>query len=167
MEMPCSPSESSPGTAGYPQVRARLLAIESEGKQTAPVVVKRIEPVRVAELTGTAASYDPQGEHAASRWVSRDCRVHENIRVEGVHLTTVTSGPNLVDEFLRLLRGQAGADRKVLIRGCTPSYDSAAASGAAARHPMGQPPKRPVLTSAARRTRSRRQPRPRCAGRPE
>jgi DNA-binding transcriptional MerR regulator len=47
-------------TARLAQVRARLLAIESETSQLAPVVVKRIEPVRVTELTGTAAGYEPQ-----------------------------------------------------------------------------------------------------------
>ena len=47
-------------TARLAQVRARLLAIESETTQMAPVVVKRIGPVRVAELTGTAAGYEPQ-----------------------------------------------------------------------------------------------------------
>lgn len=47
-------------TARLAQVRARLLAIEGEANQIAPVLVKRIEPVRVAELTGTAVGYEPQ-----------------------------------------------------------------------------------------------------------
>lgn len=47
-------------TARLAQVQARLLALESEANQMAPVVVKRIEPLRVAELTGTAAGYEPQ-----------------------------------------------------------------------------------------------------------
>jgi DNA-binding transcriptional MerR regulator len=42
------------------QVDARLLAIESEAGEHAPVVVKRIAAVRVAELTGTAIGYEPQ-----------------------------------------------------------------------------------------------------------
>ena len=42
------------------QVEARLLAIEGENGEPAPIVVKRIAPVRVAELTGTAAGYEPQ-----------------------------------------------------------------------------------------------------------
>ena len=42
------------------QVEARLLAIESESGEPSPVVVKRIAPVRVAELTGIAAGYEPQ-----------------------------------------------------------------------------------------------------------
>jgi len=42
------------------QVEVRLLAIESEGSEPAPVMVKRIAAVRVAELTGTAAGYEPQ-----------------------------------------------------------------------------------------------------------
>ncbi len=42
------------------QVEARLLAIESEASEPAPVVVKRVAAVRVAELTGTAAGYEPQ-----------------------------------------------------------------------------------------------------------
>lgn len=42
------------------QVEARLLAIESEASELPPVVVKRIAPVRVAELTGAAAGYEPQ-----------------------------------------------------------------------------------------------------------
>lgn len=42
------------------QVSARLLAIESEADEPAPVVVKCIAAVRVAELTGTAAGYEPR-----------------------------------------------------------------------------------------------------------
>jgi DNA-binding transcriptional MerR regulator len=42
-------------------VEARLQMIESEGHMpSADVVVKRIAPVRVAELTGTAKSYRPE-----------------------------------------------------------------------------------------------------------
>lgn len=43
------------------RVGARLLTIESEASATTPsVVVKRIAPLLVAELTGTAASYEPE-----------------------------------------------------------------------------------------------------------
>jgi DNA-binding transcriptional MerR regulator len=42
------------------QVEARLLAIESETGEPAPVVIKRIAALRVAELTSTAAGYEPQ-----------------------------------------------------------------------------------------------------------
>lgn len=42
------------------QVEARLLAIESEAAEPPDVVVKPIPPVRVAELTGVAAGYEPQ-----------------------------------------------------------------------------------------------------------
>jgi DNA-binding transcriptional MerR regulator len=42
------------------QVEARLLAIESEAGEPAPVLVRRIPALRVAELTGTAAGYEPQ-----------------------------------------------------------------------------------------------------------
>jgi DNA-binding transcriptional MerR regulator len=42
------------------QVEARLLAIESEAGEPAPVVVRQIAATRVAELTGTAAGYEPQ-----------------------------------------------------------------------------------------------------------
>jgi DNA-binding transcriptional MerR regulator len=42
------------------QVEARLAAIESEASEPAPVVVRRIAAARVAELTGTAAGYQPQ-----------------------------------------------------------------------------------------------------------
>ncbi|MFB6892309.1 MerR family transcriptional regulator [Kitasatospora sp. NPDC056327] len=43
------------------RVEARLRTIESEGTMSAQdVVVKRVPPVRVAELTGVAASYEPQ-----------------------------------------------------------------------------------------------------------
>jgi DNA-binding transcriptional MerR regulator len=42
------------------QVEARLLAIESEDSEPAPVVIKRIAVARVAELSGTAAGYEPQ-----------------------------------------------------------------------------------------------------------
>ncbi|WP_405892896.1 MerR family transcriptional regulator [Streptomyces sp. NBC_01527] len=43
------------------QVEARLRSIESEGHMpTDEVVVKTVPAVRVAELTGTAASYQPQ-----------------------------------------------------------------------------------------------------------
>jgi DNA-binding transcriptional MerR regulator len=47
-------------TARLAQVQARLLAIESEAAEMAPVVVKRVAALRVAELTGTAAGYEPQ-----------------------------------------------------------------------------------------------------------
>jgi DNA-binding transcriptional MerR regulator len=42
------------------QVELRLRAIESESSEPAPVVVKRIPAVRVAELTGVAVGYEPQ-----------------------------------------------------------------------------------------------------------
>jgi DNA-binding transcriptional MerR regulator len=42
------------------QVEARLLAIESEASEPAPVVVRQVAAARVAELTGTAAGYEPQ-----------------------------------------------------------------------------------------------------------
>ncbi|WP_030751167.1 MerR family transcriptional regulator [Streptomyces sp. NRRL S-31] len=43
------------------QVEARLRAIESEGRMpTNDVVVKHVPAVRVAELTATAASFDPE-----------------------------------------------------------------------------------------------------------
>ncbi|GAA4945529.1 MerR family transcriptional regulator [Actinoplanes utahensis] len=43
------------------QVEARLRAIESEGHMpTNEVVIKRIPPVRVAEITAVAASYEPE-----------------------------------------------------------------------------------------------------------
>ncbi|MER5684521.1 MerR family transcriptional regulator [Streptomyces sp. NPDC002205] len=43
------------------QVEARLRSIESEGHMPADeVVIKNVPAVRVAELTGTAASYQPQ-----------------------------------------------------------------------------------------------------------
>lgn len=42
------------------QVQARLMAIESEASELAPVVVRRVDAVRVAELTGTAAGYEPR-----------------------------------------------------------------------------------------------------------
>ncbi|WP_327369225.1 MerR family transcriptional regulator [Streptomyces sp. NBC_01217] len=43
------------------QVEARLRSIESEGRMSADeVVIKSVPAVRVAELTGTAASYQPR-----------------------------------------------------------------------------------------------------------
>jgi DNA-binding transcriptional MerR regulator len=42
------------------QVEARLLAIESEASEPAPVLVRPIAAVRVGELTGVAAGYEPQ-----------------------------------------------------------------------------------------------------------
>jgi DNA-binding transcriptional MerR regulator len=48
------------GSAQLAQVEARLLAIESEASEPAPVVVKGIAATRVAELTGLAAGYEPQ-----------------------------------------------------------------------------------------------------------
>lgn len=48
------------GAAQLAQVEARLLAIESEVSEPAPVVVKSIAATRVAELTGLAAGYEPQ-----------------------------------------------------------------------------------------------------------
>ena len=48
-------------TARLARVEARLLSIEDEGRVPADgVVVKRLAPIRVAELTGTAASYQPE-----------------------------------------------------------------------------------------------------------
>lgn len=48
------------GEARLAQVEARLLAIESEATEPAPAVVRSIAAVQVAELTGTAAGYEPQ-----------------------------------------------------------------------------------------------------------
>jgi DNA-binding transcriptional MerR regulator len=50
----------SADAARLAQVEARLLAIESEAGEPPPVVVKPIAAVRVAELTGAAAGYEPQ-----------------------------------------------------------------------------------------------------------
>ena len=48
-------------TARLARVEARLLSIESEASATTPsVVVKRMAPLLVAELTGTAAGYEPE-----------------------------------------------------------------------------------------------------------
>ncbi|MEU0158553.1 MerR family transcriptional regulator [Streptomyces sp. NPDC006261] len=48
-------------TARLAQVEARLRSIESEGHMPVDdVVIKTVPAVRVAELTGTAASYEPQ-----------------------------------------------------------------------------------------------------------
>jgi DNA-binding transcriptional MerR regulator len=48
-------------TARLARVEARLLSIEDESRVPADgVVIKRLEPLRVAELSGTATSYDPQ-----------------------------------------------------------------------------------------------------------
>jgi DNA-binding transcriptional MerR regulator len=55
--------ESAMAAAGarLVQVEARLRAIESEGHMpTNDVVIKSVPSVRVAELTATAASYDPE-----------------------------------------------------------------------------------------------------------
>ncbi len=47
--------------AGLAQVEARLRSIESEGHMPADdIMIKNIPAVRVAELTGTAASYGPE-----------------------------------------------------------------------------------------------------------
>ena len=42
------------------QVEARMAAIESEGSEPPSIVVKPIGAVRVAELTGLAAGYEPR-----------------------------------------------------------------------------------------------------------
>ncbi len=48
-------------TARLARVEARLLTIEEEGRVPADgVVIKRLAPVRVAELAGTAASFEPE-----------------------------------------------------------------------------------------------------------
>jgi DNA-binding transcriptional MerR regulator len=48
-------------TARLARVEARLLTIEDEARVPVDgVVVKRLAPVRVAELTGTAAGYEPE-----------------------------------------------------------------------------------------------------------
>ncbi len=48
-------------TARLSRVEARLLTIEDEGRAPVDgVVIKRLAPVRVAELTGTAASFQPE-----------------------------------------------------------------------------------------------------------
>lgn len=48
-------------TARLTRVEARLRSIESEGHMPADdVVIRAVPAVRVAELTGTAASYQPQ-----------------------------------------------------------------------------------------------------------
>ena len=52
--------EIAAGAARLADVEARLLAIESEASEPAPVAVRQIAAARVAELTGTAAGYEPQ-----------------------------------------------------------------------------------------------------------
>ncbi len=48
-------------TARLSRVEARLLTIEDEGRAPVDgVVIKRLAPIRVAELTGTAVSYQPE-----------------------------------------------------------------------------------------------------------
>jgi DNA-binding transcriptional MerR regulator len=48
-------------TSRLARVEARLLTIEDEARGPADgVVIKRLAPVRVAELTGTAAGYEPE-----------------------------------------------------------------------------------------------------------
>jgi DNA-binding transcriptional MerR regulator len=48
-------------TARLARVEARLLTIEDEARVPVDgVVIKRLEPVRVGELTGTAAGYEPE-----------------------------------------------------------------------------------------------------------
>jgi DNA-binding transcriptional MerR regulator len=48
-------------TARLSRVEARLLTIEDEGRVPVDgVVIKRLAPIRVAELTGTAASFQPE-----------------------------------------------------------------------------------------------------------
>jgi effector-binding domain-containing protein len=48
-------------TARLARVEARLLTIEDEARVPVDgVVIKRLAPVRVAELTGTAAGYEPE-----------------------------------------------------------------------------------------------------------
>src|SRR5580693_2468295 len=48
-------------TARLARVEARLLTIEDEGRVPVDgVVIKRLAPVRVGELTGTAAGYEPE-----------------------------------------------------------------------------------------------------------
>jgi DNA-binding transcriptional MerR regulator len=48
-------------TARLARVEARLLSIEDEARVPVDgVVIKRLAPVRVGELTGTAASYEPE-----------------------------------------------------------------------------------------------------------
>jgi DNA-binding transcriptional MerR regulator len=54
-------TQISADTARLTSVEARLLTIEHEASEPAPdVVIKRIAPVRVAELTAIAASYEPE-----------------------------------------------------------------------------------------------------------
>src|SRR5215469_2610433 len=62
-----------------------------------------------------AAGLLKEAEHATALWMAGHSRVDESVRIEGVHLAAVTSGPDLPDEFLRLLQGQAGVNRKFLI----------------------------------------------------
>ena len=52
--------EIATDAARLAQVEARLLAIESETSEPAPVVIKRVVAARVAELTSTAEGYEPQ-----------------------------------------------------------------------------------------------------------
>jgi DNA-binding transcriptional MerR regulator len=48
-------------TARLARIEARLLTIEDEARAPVDgVVIKRLAPVRVAELTGTAAGYEPE-----------------------------------------------------------------------------------------------------------
>jgi DNA-binding transcriptional MerR regulator len=53
-------SQITTDSARLAQVEVRLRIIEREGAMPADVLIKRIPGVRVAELTGTAASFEPE-----------------------------------------------------------------------------------------------------------
>jgi DNA-binding transcriptional MerR regulator len=76
-------------TARLARVEARLLTIEDEGRVPVDgIVVKRLAPVRVAELTGTAASYQPEDISPVIQPLYRDLWP----RLAGAGLTTAGAG---------------------------------------------------------------------------
>jgi DNA-binding transcriptional MerR regulator len=77
-------------TARLARVEARLLTIEDEARLPADgVVIKRLAPVRVAELTGVAAGYEPEAITPVIQRLYRD--LWQQIATAGIR----TAGPGV------------------------------------------------------------------------
>ncbi|HEX3590349.1 MAG TPA: MerR family transcriptional regulator [Pseudonocardiaceae bacterium] len=85
-------------TARLTQVEVRLRTIESEGQMPAEeVVLKRVEPVRVAELTAVAAGYEPEHIGPASKPLYQELMArlaHAGVDIVGAPISYYEDGPD-------------------------------------------------------------------------
>jgi DNA-binding transcriptional MerR regulator len=108
-------------TVRLARVEARLAAIENEDQGRVPadgVVVKRLPPVRVAEMTGTAAGYEPEAITPVIQPLYRD--LWQRMANAGV----APAGPALA-----YYEDSPAGDGVIVVHAAVPAAAAAAAAG--------------------------------------